>query len=160
MPTFFDSSADAAEALEALCGLAHASRGFDEPAQMYGVIGELSAAMRSLRQVLDQLADAHERETERAFDDVGDHEAGCGTRSLRRRNSTKRRTWSTGPTTGSRGTAIQRRRRACRSGESAWCFSRVTRPIKCCASSTSRGLPMRWTNSPSGTAATRPPWLR
>lgn len=53
MPTFFDSSADAAEALEALRGLAHASRGFDEPAQMYGVIGELSAAMRSLRQVLD-----------------------------------------------------------------------------------------------------------
>lgn len=76
MPTFFDSIADAAEASEALRGLAHASRGFDEPAQMYGVIGELSSAMRSLRQVLDQLADVHERETGRAFDDAGDHEAG------------------------------------------------------------------------------------
>ena len=75
MPTFFDSAADAAEASEALRG-AHASRGFDEPAQMYGVVGELSSAMRSLRQVLDQLADVHERETERAFDDAGDHEAG------------------------------------------------------------------------------------
>lgn len=73
MPTFFDSTADASEVLR---GLAHASRGFDEPAQMYGVVGELSSAMRSLRQVLDQLADVHERETERAFDDAGDHEAG------------------------------------------------------------------------------------
>lgn len=32
--------------------------------------------MRSLRQVLDQLAVVHERETGRAFDDAGDHEAG------------------------------------------------------------------------------------
>lgn len=76
MPTFSDSTADAAGASEALRGLAHASRGVDEPAQMYGVIGELSAAMRSLRQVLDQLADVHERETGRAFDDAGDHDAG------------------------------------------------------------------------------------
>ena len=42
MPTFFDSTADAAEASEALWGLAHASRTFDQPAQMYGVIGDLS----------------------------------------------------------------------------------------------------------------------
>ena len=42
MPTFFDSTADAAEASEALRGLAHASRGFDQPAEMYGVIGDLS----------------------------------------------------------------------------------------------------------------------
>ena len=40
MPTFFDSTADAAEASEALRGLAHASRGFDQPVEMYGVIGE------------------------------------------------------------------------------------------------------------------------
>ena len=38
MPTFFDSTADAAEASEALRGLAHASRSFDQPAEMYGVI--------------------------------------------------------------------------------------------------------------------------
>ena len=43
MPTFFDSTAAAAEASEALRGLAHASRGFDQPAQMYGVIGDLSS---------------------------------------------------------------------------------------------------------------------
>ena len=39
MPTFFDSTADAAEASEALRGLTHASRGFDQPAEMYWVIG-------------------------------------------------------------------------------------------------------------------------
>lgn len=76
MATFFASAADAGETSEALRGLAHASRGVVEPAQMYGGIGELSAAMRSLRQVLDQLAVVHERETGRAFDDAGDHEAG------------------------------------------------------------------------------------
>ena len=36
MPTFFDSTADAAEASEALRGLAHASRGFDQPPRCTG----------------------------------------------------------------------------------------------------------------------------
>lgn len=76
MPTFFDSAADAAEASEALRGLAHASRAFDQPAQMYGVIGDLSSGMRSLRQVLNQIADVHERKAAHAFDDDGNHEAG------------------------------------------------------------------------------------
>ena len=76
MPTFFDSTADAAEASEALRGLAHASRGFDQPAEMYGVIGDLSSGMRSLRQVLDQIADVHERKAALAFNDDGNHEAG------------------------------------------------------------------------------------
>ena len=76
MPTFFDSTADAAEASEALRGLAHASRAFDQPAQMYGVIGDLSLGMRSLRQVLDQIADVHERKAAHAFNDAGNHEAG------------------------------------------------------------------------------------
>ena len=76
MPTFFDSTADAAEASEALRGLAHASRGFDQTAEMYGVIGDLSSGMRSLRQALDQIADAHERKAAHAFNDDGDHEAG------------------------------------------------------------------------------------
>ena len=76
MPTFFDSTADAAEVSEALRGLAHASRGFDQPAQMYGVIGDLSSGMRSLRQVLDQIADVHERKAALAFNDDGNHEAG------------------------------------------------------------------------------------
>ena len=76
MPTFFDSTADAAEASEALRGLAHASRTFDQPAQMYGVIGNLSSGMRSIRQVLDQIADVHERKAAHAFNDDGSHEAG------------------------------------------------------------------------------------
>ena len=76
MPTFFDSTADAAEASEALRGLAHAILGFDQPAEMYGVIGDLSAGMRSLRQALDQIADAPERKAAHAFNDSGNHEAG------------------------------------------------------------------------------------
>lgn len=76
MPTFFDSTADASEAREALRALAHASRTFEQPADMYRVIGDISSAMRSLRQVLDQIADVHERKTAHAFDDSGDHDAG------------------------------------------------------------------------------------
>ena len=76
MPTFFDPTADAAEASEARRGLAHASRGLDQPAEMYGVIGDLSSGMRSLRQVLDQIADVHERKVAHAFNDDGNHEAG------------------------------------------------------------------------------------
>ena len=77
MPTFFDSTADAAEASEALRGLTHASRGIDQPAEMYGVIGDLSSGMRSLRQALDQIADVHERKAAHAFNDDGSHEAGA-----------------------------------------------------------------------------------
>ncbi|MFT3889949.1 MAG: hypothetical protein QM713_17540 [Arachnia sp.] len=76
MPTFHDSVADAAEASEALRGLAHASRVFDQPAEMYGVIGDLSSGIRSLRQVLDQIADVHERKAAHAFHDDGNHDAG------------------------------------------------------------------------------------
>lgn len=56
--------------------MAHASRAFDQPAQMYGVIGDLSLGMRSLRQVLDQIADVHERKAAHAFNDDGNHDAG------------------------------------------------------------------------------------
>lgn len=76
MPTFFDSTADTAEASESLRGLAHASRGFDQPAEMTGVIGDLSSGMRSLGQALDQIADVHERKAAHAFNDAGNHEAG------------------------------------------------------------------------------------
>ena len=76
MPTFFDATADAVEASEALRGLAHASRTFDQPPQMYGVIGDLSSGMRSLHQVLEQLADVHERRSAHAFNDDGNHAAG------------------------------------------------------------------------------------
>ncbi|SMX93836.1 hypothetical protein [Brevibacterium casei] len=77
MPTFQDPLADAAEASEALRGLAHASRVFDDPADTYTVFGDLTAGLRSLRQVLDQLANAHLAHRERAFDDDGNPVAGA-----------------------------------------------------------------------------------
>lgn len=77
MPTFHDPLADAAEASEALHGLAHASRTFDNPADTYAVFGDITAVVRSLRQVLDQLANAHLTYRDRAHDDHGDHTAGA-----------------------------------------------------------------------------------
>lgn len=77
MPTFHDPLADAAEASEALRGLAHASRVFDNPADTYPVFGELVSGVRSLRQVLDQFATTHLAHRDRAFDDNGDHVAGA-----------------------------------------------------------------------------------
>ena len=77
MPTFHDPLADAAEASEALRGLAHASRVFDDPADTYRVFGDLVAGVRSLRQVFDQLANAHLNARDRAFDDNGNPAAGA-----------------------------------------------------------------------------------
>ena len=76
MPTFRDPLTDAAEASEAMRGLAHASRVFDDPADTYPVFGDLTATMRSLRQVLDQLANTHLAHRDRAQHDDGDHLAG------------------------------------------------------------------------------------
>ncbi|WP_251050537.1 MULTISPECIES: hypothetical protein [unclassified Microbacterium] len=76
MPKFHDPLADAAEASEALRGLAHASRVFDDPADTYAVFGELTAGVRSLRQVLGQLGAAHLAHQGRAFSDAGSHTAG------------------------------------------------------------------------------------
>ncbi len=45
-------------------------------APVYGVIGDVSSGMRSLHQVLEQLADVHERKAAHAFNDDGDHAAG------------------------------------------------------------------------------------
>lgn len=77
MPTFHDPLKDAAEASEALRGLAHASRVFDDPADTYTVFGDLTAGLRSLRQVLDQLANTHLDNRDRAFDDGGNPVAGA-----------------------------------------------------------------------------------
>ena len=77
MPTYHDPLADAAEASEALRGLAHASRVFDDPADTYRVFGELVSGVRSLRQVLDQLANTHLNHQGQAFDDNADHAAGA-----------------------------------------------------------------------------------
>jgi hypothetical protein len=76
MPTFHDPIADAAEASEALRGLAHASSVFARTADMYRVLGELSASLRHLHQTVEQVAANHERRIPYAFDDAGDHETG------------------------------------------------------------------------------------
>ena len=77
MPTFQNPTADAAEASEALRGLAHATRVFEEPADTYTVLGDLLSGVRSLRQVLDQLATAHARNQVCAYDDTGNQGAGA-----------------------------------------------------------------------------------
>lgn len=77
MPTFDDPLADATEASAALRGPAHATRTLSDPADVYSVIGDLLAGVRSLRQVLDQLASAHIVHRARAHDDAGNQLAGA-----------------------------------------------------------------------------------
>ncbi|WP_448232434.1 hypothetical protein [Microbacterium lacticum] len=77
MPTFDNPVTDAAEASAALRGLAHATRTFEDPADTYAVLGDLLAGVRSLRQVLDQLAAAHIAARARAHDDAGAQPAGA-----------------------------------------------------------------------------------
>lgn len=77
MPTFDNPTADADEAAQALRGLAHATRTFDNPTDTYEVIGELLSGVRSLRQVLDQLASAHTANRVRAHDDAGNQTVGA-----------------------------------------------------------------------------------
>ena len=60
MPTFNDPAADAAEARQALRGLAHATRSIDDPREIYSVLGSLSTAAASLSQSLHQIASSHE----------------------------------------------------------------------------------------------------
>ncbi|WP_416447044.1 hypothetical protein AB3K78_06970 [Leucobacter sp. HNU] len=76
MPTFTDPVTDAAEAYEAMRALAHASRTFDRPEDMYGVLGDLLGSVRSLEQVLTQIATVHENMRDRAADDAGDRATG------------------------------------------------------------------------------------
>ena len=77
MPTFTHPVDDAAEASQALRGLAHATRTFTDPADTYPVLGDLLAGVRSLRQVLDQLAATHISGRARAHDDAGNQTAGA-----------------------------------------------------------------------------------
>ena len=76
MLTFTDPVADAEEAYEAMRALAHASRTFEQPEDMYGVLGDLLGSVRSLEQVLTQIATAHESSRDRAADDAGDRATG------------------------------------------------------------------------------------
>ena len=77
MPTFHNPTADATEASEALRGLAHATRVFEDPADTYAVLGDLLAGVRSLAQAVNQLATAHVTHRVRAHDDAGDQAAGA-----------------------------------------------------------------------------------
>ena len=76
MVTFNDPRADADTAREALRGLAHATRAIDEAGATYAVLGALSAGLASLGQSLDQLADWHYLNADRAVTDTGSREAG------------------------------------------------------------------------------------
>ncbi|MFN8183793.1 MAG: hypothetical protein U0R23_05160 [Candidatus Nanopelagicales bacterium] len=77
MPTYENPVTDAAEAYEALRGLAHATRSWEEPADTYRVIGEVVAGIRCLGQVLDQLAGVHLRHQDGVSTDDGDRKAGA-----------------------------------------------------------------------------------
>jgi len=77
MPTFHDPSADAEEARQALRGLAHASMRIDDPDVLYGVVGELLGAARSLEQSLIQLGGASLTYQGRAAHDDGDRNLGA-----------------------------------------------------------------------------------
>lgn len=76
MPTFSNPVQDATETRQAVRALAHASRAFADPADTHQVVGELLGTLRSLEQVLEQVAAAHVRHQDKAFLDNGDHEAG------------------------------------------------------------------------------------
>lgn len=76
MPTFTNPTGDAGEAYEALRGLAHASRTFEDPSETYAVIGDLLGGLRSLRQVLDQLAAAHLSRQHQVTDDSREYSGG------------------------------------------------------------------------------------
>lgn len=76
MPTFHDPGADAGEASEALRGLAHATRTFENLQDLYGILGDLLSGVRSLKQVLDQITVAYIENRPRAFDNHGDHSIG------------------------------------------------------------------------------------
>ncbi|MBS1674652.1 MAG: hypothetical protein JSS74_11900, partial [Actinobacteria bacterium] len=76
MATFTDPRADAAEAAEAVRGLAHALRADDQPDDIYDVLGELLLLTRRLTDVSGQLAAKLEHHRPLATDDRGNTAAG------------------------------------------------------------------------------------
>ena len=69
--------AAAEEADEAVRRLVQATRIFGEPSQTYGVIGDLLGSIRSLQQVLEQVAAAHLDHQDRACSEAGDSAVGA-----------------------------------------------------------------------------------
>lgn len=76
MATFDDPTADAAEAQQALRGLAHATRTIHDPTQIYSVLGSLSQAAASLEQSLHQLATFHDGPPHKRAWLTGDSQSG------------------------------------------------------------------------------------
>ncbi|MBO1903262.1 hypothetical protein J4H92_15060 [Leucobacter weissii] len=77
MPVYDNPRQGATEAFDALRRLAHATRSPQDPAELYEVLGGVLGSVRSLRQVLDQLADAHITHRARAHDDAGNQASGA-----------------------------------------------------------------------------------
>lgn len=77
MPTFNNPTADAEEARQALRGFAHATRRIDDPDKLYGIVGELLGAARSLEQSLIQLAGVSLTHQGSAAHDDGDRNLGA-----------------------------------------------------------------------------------
>lgn len=76
MPTFEDAVADAAEAQQAIRGLAHAMRGMSDPSQGYPVLGSLTLGLASLEFALSQLARFYETTAQEQAAVQGDRDAG------------------------------------------------------------------------------------
>lgn len=76
MLTFNDPAADAAEAQQAMRGLAHATRSINDPRDIYPVLGSLSSAVASLEQSLHQLATFHDGPARKRGWTTGDAQAG------------------------------------------------------------------------------------
>lgn len=60
MATFNDPITDAEELREAVRGLAHATRSFEDPTSVYPILSSISSALASLTQSLHQLGDFHD----------------------------------------------------------------------------------------------------
>lgn len=69
MPTFNDPYADARETVGALRGLVAATGDIDDPAQLDALVEEMQAVTQQMRQVLDNLGNAHQQLAGRATDD-------------------------------------------------------------------------------------------
>ena len=76
MPTFEDAVADAAEAQQAMRGLAHAMQGMRDPSQGYPVLGSLTWGLASLEFALSQLARFYETTASERAEVHGDRDAG------------------------------------------------------------------------------------
>ena len=166
MPTFFDSTADAAEASEAFARTHPREPGLISQPRCMGLSvtcprGCGRCGRRSTRSLMFTSARPRTRSTTPATT-----RQECGTRSPLRRSCVRpaspvdracdRLAEGSSLRGGSLGIPSPPSRRPRRRGGSAWCSSRARRPTGRCASSASWDMWMRWTSSRSGTTATRP----